>query len=463
MDVHVVMASDEGFLVPTVVALQSMMSASHKENTYLVHVISPWGYSFAEEPLVRSLVGRWPNLCVDQLNVPREVQRVFEEASAASCLTASTYYRLLVDQLLPDVHTCVYLDGDVLVYDDVAALYQQDLRGCSIGAVRDPICGLKGSFAQMHQRKLGFAYEGRYFCAGVMKLDLDRIRESGIFAELVRPHACDLPFFDQDELNRAFRDDVQLLPLRFDVFARELAEGQLRSRGCYDEEELAAVEAGDICVLHYAGQANKPWDCVWQRDSTAWWDVARDILPPDVLASVEERSLSTWRSLAPAALLQACVASESVVIYGQTPAGRACADLLDAYGVTPRCFMDRNSRVQGTSYRGITCCDPDEVTLDDGQTVVVLAAQKAYKELAKVLAERGFPAERTYRYLHRDAPYYTSLPQGLRAEELAMVRVALRMLPDARGAAWEALSDEQLWARLAEGFVPLLQGGGAHA
>ena len=125
--------------------------------------------------------------------------------------------------------------------------------------------------------------------------------------------------------------------------------------------------------------------------------------------------------------------------------------------------MDRNARVQGTSYRGITSCDPDEVTLDDGQTVVVLAAQKAYKELAKVLAERGFPAERTYRCLHRDAPYYTSLPQGLRAEELAMVRVALRMLPDARGAAWEALSDEQLWARLAEGFVPLLQGGGAHA
>ena len=61
----------------------------------------------------------------------------------------------------------------------------------------------------------------RYFCAGIMLMDLARMRERGHLERMANARMEGTLFGDQDVLNTLLRGDVRLLPLRYDVLVKE--------------------------------------------------------------------------------------------------------------------------------------------------------------------------------------------------------------------------------------------------
>lgn len=162
-----------------------------------------------------------------------------------------TLFRLL----LPDVSgedKMIYLDCDIVVNMDIADLWNIPLEERAVAAVRDvwSFDYLKGKPLPWRLDKawrlLGVK-RGEYFNAGVLLLNLKKLREQYDFLNAVgsfyaKYRKC-ITLADQDCLNHIFADDKLLIDERFN---RIDADG-------------AAEENLKGSIWHMAGGAAKPW------------------------------------------------------------------------------------------------------------------------------------------------------------------------------------------------------------
>ena len=171
-------------------------------------------------------------------------------------ISTSTMDRLLIPHLLPSVSRVLYLDLDLLPRADVGELFDIDLDGAPLAArpagsdlhtsgfrdfvqvvTRIPKASSAGwdFMHAMHQR---FAADFRPFNAGVLVMDLDRMREDG-FTERFGALAGAYGLHDQDVLNAYAGADYRPLAAHWNHFPnREHVE--------------------DPRIVHWLGPA-KPW------------------------------------------------------------------------------------------------------------------------------------------------------------------------------------------------------------
>jgi lipopolysaccharide biosynthesis glycosyltransferase len=164
----------------------------------------------------------------------------------------ASYPILLADLLPPDVERVLFLDVDLLVLDDVTALWETELEGRVFGAAQDaavPRCssvrGVKG------WRELGISAGAAYFNCGVLLIDLPRWRE-----RTITPRVHDylrstrqVDFLHQEALNAVAWNDWRAIDRRWNLLA-SLDGRRFQSPPCDAWR--------DPGIVHYAGRV-KPW------------------------------------------------------------------------------------------------------------------------------------------------------------------------------------------------------------
>lgn len=140
-----------------------------------------------------------------------------------------TLYRLFIPNLL-DMDRLIYLDCDVVVNLDIRELWETDLEGRCLGGVPDRICG-KSSFSHdaLCAKFNGCPIES-YINAGVLLMDLNRIREWGNLTERALAwfsrHKHSAIYADQDALNAFFTNSIKLIAPKFNYFSFSREPGQ---------------------------------------------------------------------------------------------------------------------------------------------------------------------------------------------------------------------------------------------
>ena len=146
------------------------------------------------------------------------VQKIPE---AAQRITPGALYRLLAYEVI-DVRKLIYLDCDIIVNLDIAELWGVDLNGKTLAAVKDPASSIGKFSARGLMMKLAGCNIHEYFNAGVLVMDLDRIRSRKDFTmEAISWlfYKGDLaPSVDQDALNSIFRGDVKFIAGKFNNY-----------------------------------------------------------------------------------------------------------------------------------------------------------------------------------------------------------------------------------------------------
>ncbi len=119
-------------------------------------------------------------------------------------ITHTAYSKLFLPEILPEsVSRCIWVDCDMLVEKDVAALWDQDLEGMLVGAVTN---GSWREIAQI-QHRLGLT-DRRYFNSGLMVADLDAWRREDLTRTALSAAeelGHKLVLHDQDALNWALQ------------------------------------------------------------------------------------------------------------------------------------------------------------------------------------------------------------------------------------------------------------------
>jgi lipopolysaccharide biosynthesis glycosyltransferase len=264
-----VFASDEGFTRPTAVAMYSALenlSASIKPEIYVLDN----GITPPSRERLRRVAHRAGGPDIRWLDVPAD--RLVEHRGRQH-LTSTAYARLLIPELLPtSIRRAVYLDGDVLVTDDLSPLFRVPLDGAPFGAVKDfhvPSTDSEKSSVR------GLVAAKPYCNTGVLVIDPEQWRATGFTERAIdfaRSTVEPLPFADQDAMNAVangwheleFRWNVQVLSM----YWPELPESALKDWLIRNRDELYR----DAAVVHFGGVPKpwQPWSFATSRGKTAW-------------------------------------------------------------------------------------------------------------------------------------------------------------------------------------------------
>lgn len=171
-------------------------------------------------------------------------------------ISLATYYRVFLGSILPEeVKKVIYLDCDLVVNGSIAEFWQTDISDVSLGCVEDMWSGRPESYARLH-----YDYAFSYFNAGVLLINLERLRSTGFeqrAVEYLKEHVNELVLYDQDLLNALLHDDKKFVAHRWNV-----QDGFLRRRraGRMPAESVARLEKElqHPVIVHYTG-SKKPW------------------------------------------------------------------------------------------------------------------------------------------------------------------------------------------------------------
>jgi lipopolysaccharide biosynthesis glycosyltransferase len=180
----------------------------------------------------------------------------------------STYHRLTIPQALnPGIGRAVYLDSDIVIHRDILPLGEADLGGAEIAAVTD--AGETQERVEAFAQRWSLGGGRRYFNAGVLVMDLERLRRSGSFTkalELSLAREAELRWLDQDALNITFWDRWKDLDPIWNVQAA-IANANVRPV----THEIAVARGRIPAVVHFTGD-NKPWKAgQWTPYAALYW------------------------------------------------------------------------------------------------------------------------------------------------------------------------------------------------
>ena len=131
-----------------------------------------------------------------------------------------SYCRLFLNHILPeDISKVIYLDSDILVVDDISNLWDYDLQGKCVGAVKECIGPNYFDLFELNDSSV-------YCNSGVLLIDLDCWREKKC-DQLVRQYVQSqngyVFFMEQSVLNIALQNEIITLPATFNVKTEMLA------------------------------------------------------------------------------------------------------------------------------------------------------------------------------------------------------------------------------------------------
>ncbi len=246
--IHVALTFDDNFWAPAYATMRSICIASHRRADLVFHLCHRplTDEHVADLRKIESEYGAtltWYDLENDE-----RFNQVIGKARYHKRTTNIVYARLMFDVLLPEtVERIIYLDCDMYVRAPIEELYETDLEGHPIAAVRDPYSFHIIGDKDMRQNQDLFNLADLYFNAGLLVIDMDGWKKAGIPAKLdaaIADGTMDRIYYDQDFLNLVFANNWKRLPQMWNV---------LNPRGPH--------EAFDPMLLHYTGP-RKPWHLV---------------------------------------------------------------------------------------------------------------------------------------------------------------------------------------------------------
>lgn len=194
-------------------------------------------------------------------------------------LTRAAFFRLFSASLLPEELTKIlYLDGDIIVMDNLRGLWETDIDDVAVAGIMDQWENNTWYNRLHYSGKLG------YINSGVLLINLRYWREHQVesrFMSFEEIHPERIKQHDQDIINYVLREEKLILPLRYNVQNAHYYKPEYSMLDYWNmESEILDAQKNPV-ILHFAG-AIKPWnleckhprvkDFEYYKKKTIWAD-----------------------------------------------------------------------------------------------------------------------------------------------------------------------------------------------
>ena len=281
MAIHIALTFDDNFWAPAFATMRSVCLFSHRRSDLVFHLCHRT-LSVAHRADLEAITAEFPvELRWYDLDQSALFRGVAERMPENKRLSNIVYARLLIDKLLgPDVEQVLYLDCDVLVRDGIEKLFDMDMGGRPIAAVRDTMGAFITGGRDLKANRDIFDPADAYFNAGMVLIDVAQWREADIIGRLEQALTDGVMariYYDQDFLNLVFANNWQQLPWRWNTI-----------------DARHAHESLDPAILHYTGDI-KPWGVMaGMLQSVAFARFYRHVMTNDLFYRFARHRWKRW-------------------------------------------------------------------------------------------------------------------------------------------------------------------------
>lgn len=260
--IPIVFCFDDNWELAAGVCISSLLHHANTDTFYDIFILHSSTSRFAQRNNLRLLKSRYSNFNVTYRSVGREFEKAFEIRG----ITNSTYFRLLIPELIPEYDKIMYHDVDVIFRDDLSNIFEQTvLREQYVAGVRST--GGLNPEVKKYRDDIGLDYR-EYVLAGNIIINSRLMRLDGIVDRFKKEvSGSKYRFQDMDIINIVCKGKILFLPPVFCATVQIFELNESKAFGdFYVEEELnEAVEKG---IIHFNGA--KPWiQCCLNSD--IWW------------------------------------------------------------------------------------------------------------------------------------------------------------------------------------------------
>lgn len=259
---HIVYASDNRYAEILGVSLVSLYENSRDMEDIVVYVLDS-GITKENRKKLDNLTDMYRRR--DIVWIPaQDISKVLSMEIAVDRGSLSQYARLFVSSDLPvDIDRVLYLDCDIVINKSIRELWNLDLQGKTI-------CALKDAFSPYYRANIGLEKNDIMFNSGVMLIDLNRWKVQKIEEQLLNfigERNGKIQQGDQGALNAVLSHDTYCFEPRFnsvtifyDFNYREMLIYRKPPKEYYSEDEIKrAVE--DPSIIHFTTSflSKRPW------------------------------------------------------------------------------------------------------------------------------------------------------------------------------------------------------------
>ncbi len=237
--VNIAFCINDNYVEQLIVVLWSIMKNLTTGRNLNVWIVSS-DMSDASKNYLRKLRLGFKNLHLNFLDI--DAKELTQLPRTIDYISAETYYRYLLPNLLPNIDKVLYMDADIVVNGDISSLYDTDISKYYMAGGYDLyIDDIK------YKSKIGFEQDELYVNAGVLLMNLKQMRTDDIPQKLIdatKNMASKVKYQDQDIINIVCRGKI----LEFDSIYNYTSHNILKEKSKYKH----------AVVIHYTGP-NKPW------------------------------------------------------------------------------------------------------------------------------------------------------------------------------------------------------------
>jgi lipopolysaccharide biosynthesis glycosyltransferase len=277
-NISVVLACDDNYALYCGVAIRSLIDNSSDGNNYDIWILDG-GISEEHREDILSLSKNKKNISIRFFDIGPYAEQYAGIFFVNGHISAAAYYRLFIPQIFYNYKKIAYLDCDIIVNADIAELYNTDLGGESLGAIRTHhVCGGQNcDWGKYCEGALKMSNHENYFNSGVLLFNVAKIYKEDFsgkcFSKLQELGNC--ATHDEGVLNAVCEKETRFIDEKWDVqWHWKLPHLNWRIfnepwNGGYHEARMMPS------ILHYT-TGDKPWSMgLCEPGVDLWWYHAR--------------------------------------------------------------------------------------------------------------------------------------------------------------------------------------------
>ena len=211
LNVPIFFACDDNYIPFLDVTLKSIQENMSKNNFYDIKILN----SGISDNLKTNLINNYvkDNFSIEFVDINPYLKDISSKLHVRDYYSKTTYFRLFIPRLYPQLDKCLYLDCDIIVRDDIANLFAFDIGDNLVGGIPDEIVYKTEEFRQYAQKRLGIIPEN-YINAGILVMNLKELRNFDFenkFIDLLSKIKFSVAQ-DQDYINVICKNRIKYLP-----------------------------------------------------------------------------------------------------------------------------------------------------------------------------------------------------------------------------------------------------------
>lgn len=230
------------FLIPVI----SLCENGNKDIIYHIHILVGENFEQKNIQFLSGLEKIYFNCFLHFKNLGKDFQNAYK-----TFIDISTYYRLKLPIISPNINRIIYLDSDTIILKDLMEFYTLNFQG-------KYILGKLDIYPNALDKLI---YIKNYINAGVLLMNLNGLRKYGYvekFMDYFQTHnnKKDLPSHDQTILNYICHDKIGILPQKYHMWPyiseNDLVRDNKKLRIPYNVSEIIK-DYHDPFIVHFPG------------------------------------------------------------------------------------------------------------------------------------------------------------------------------------------------------------------